>query len=341
MKKVLFWILSVFFFVLCTFFIYNRILELHPDLHAKVASNPNTFFTITTGESIQKVINRLEQDGLIPSAFLLNFYVKARLSDSSVKAGEYRLTEQSPVELLNQFIDGKVHQYRFTIIEGWSFKELSEAIRKNNAIKINLLNVADEARPKYFANKIFVPYQYIDGAFLPDTYFFERGDTDIQILRRAAKASEDFFISAWAKRSVIVDSFFTNKWQVLSLASLVEKESVIDEERAKIAGVFFERLKRNMRLQSDPTVIYAMGDSYKGKIKKKDLRVDHPANTYVNKGIPPAPIAYPGRESIEAVLHPQLNGDLYFVAKGDGSHAFNKTLEGHNADVRKYILDKK
>ena len=298
---------------------------------------PQKTLVINRGESFGALAKRLEQEALIPSAFWFEMYARLHNLERSVKAGEYAIEHLNPAQLLDQLTLGKRIQHRLTIIEGSLFSDVIKALQQNPAVQKDVLNKP----PSEWHTILGVAKQQLDGCLLPDTYFFERGTKDIDILLRAKLAADDYINTVWPNRSVAVTPFLKDQHQAVALASIVEKESVLDRERKKIAGVFFERLDRRMRLQSDPTVIYALGENYTGRLRKKDLRYKHPVNTYVNRGIPESAIGFPSRKSIAAVLHPELTGDLYFVAKGDGSHAFNQTLEQHNADVRKYILNKK
>ena len=186
--------------------------------------------------------------------------------------------------------------------------------------------------------KLGKPELHPEGQFLPDTYAFARGTLDINILSRAHQALNEALLENWSKRSEKLP--LQSPYEALILASIIEKETGKAQERPLIAGVFTKRLKKGMKLQTDPTVIYGMGDNYKGNIRKKDLREDTPYNTYVHKGLTPTPISLAGKAAIHAATHPDEQGYLYFVAKGDGSHYFSKTLKEHNAAVRKYQLKK-
>jgi UPF0755 protein len=251
-----------------------------------------------------------------------------------IAVGEYKISKHdTPTRFLDNLLQGKVIQYALTIIEGWNFKQLLQAIAEDPNLEHELTG-----KPyKEIMAMLGHEDQHPEGRFLPDTYYFPKGESDIDFLSRAYQAMQDFLSTEWQQRAVglAIDS----PYEALILASIVEKETGLASEREAIAGVFMRRLQKNMRLQTDPTVIYGMGDRYQGNIRRRDLERDTPYNTYRRRGLPPTPIAMPGRDAIRATLHPKEGDELYFVSRGDGSHYFSSTLEEHNQAVIKYQLN--
>ncbi len=248
-------------------------------------------------------------------------------------AGEYALRPgMTPRQLFEDMAHSRVVQHRFTIVDGWTFQELREALDKAPDLK----HAAASMGTAQLMQRLGMNDQNPEGRFLPETYAFIRGDSDLDILRRSHAAMQDLLGKAWPRRAP--DLPLDTPYQALILASIVEKETAQPSERARIAGVFVRRLERGMRLQTDPTVIYGMGASYHGNIRKRDLETETPYNTYMHAGLPPTPIALPGKPAIEAALHPAPGKALYFVARGDGTHVFSDTLAQHDQAVRCYQL---
>lgn len=295
-----------------------------------------TTIVIKPGMSFAAITQRLRNKGIIKKPrYGAYFSIYARLTGAArkIKTGEYRVPASlMPKELLALLTSGKTVQYRITIIEGWTFAEMRQAVAAHDAIKHTLKGKS--------AGQIMAALGHADqkaeGMFMPDTYFFPRGATDLSIYQRAYQSMQQFLAKAWTNRAdgIAVDS----PYQALVLASIVQKETAVPAERKRVSGVFTRRLKIGMRLQTDASVIYGIKD-YNGDITSKDLRTDTPYNTYVNSGLPPTPIALPGRASIVAALHPADGDALYFVAKDDGTHKFSATLAEHNRAVRKYQLN--
>lgn len=295
--------------------------------------NKSVDFVIKSGWGLKKITNELSHQGIVSDADY--FTLMAYLSDqgNEVHKGEYTLHPgMQPMEVLTLFVKGQVKQYSFTIIEGWTFKQLLNELK--NAVKLQQelkgLDIPSIMR------KLGYPDRHPEGRFLPDTYFYPLGNSDLDFLKRAYVAMEKALAIEWKNRAPKLP--YKTAYEALIMASIVEKETGDVSERNAIAGVFVRRLNQKMRLQTDPTVIYGMGDNYKGNIRKKDLKNDTPYNTYRRHGLPPTPIAMPGIEAIRAALHPDDGNTLYFVAKGDGSHQFSTTIEGHNKAVRKYQI---
>jgi len=248
-------------------------------------------------------------------------------------AGEYALPPGiTPRELLRRMAAGEVVQHRFTIVDGWTFRQLRLALAAEGGLAQTLPGLADEE----LARRVGIEDGRPEGWFLPETYAWIKGESDLDVLKRAHAAMRKTLDRLWSARAA--DVVLETPYQALILASIVEKETARPEERAQIAGVFMRRLKLRMRLQTDPTVIYGLGAQYDGNIRRRDLETDTPYNTYTREGLPPTPIALPGAAAVEATLHPAPGDALYFVARGDGSHEFSPTLDAHNRAVQKYQL---
>jgi UPF0755 protein len=289
-------------------------------------------FEVAPGSSLKKVGAELADRGVLDHPRILTWYARLRGDATHVHAGEYELEPGlTPRLLLEKLVAGRVYLHQFTIVEGWRFEDLLRALRAQPAIASTDLD--DSAIMAELGDPELAP----EGEFFPDTYKFPRGTSDIDFLRRAHESLRRRLMQAWEGRDE--DISVTTPYEALILASIIEKETALASERRKIAGVFNGRLERGMRLQTDPTVIYGLGQDFDGDLRNRDLAKDTPYNTYTRAGLPPTPIALPGEASIEAAVHPDKSGALYFVATGepDGSHYFSKTLEEHNAAVRRYL----
>ena len=294
--------------------------------------------TVKSGSNLQKVSKELTQKGL--SDFHPYYlYIYGRLVEKShlIKAGEFLILPNTTLpELLEQLIDGQVIQYPLTIVEGLTAQQLIEIVSNDK----RLVSTLENTKLTAVMADINKPDNHGEGEFLPETYYFTAGMTDKEILSRAHQDMTRYLEKAWQNKADKLP--YKTSYEALIMASIIERETGIAEERAEIAGVFVRRLNKGMRLQTDPTVIYGMGEKYKGNIRRKDLRTDTPYNTYTRYGLPPTPIALPSKESIDAALHPAEGKSLYFVATGsEGRHAFSNTLTAHNKAVRKYQLKKK
>lgn len=295
--------------------------------------------TIVPGSSLKAISRQLTEQGIISQPKLFEWYARLQGNAARIQAGEYAITAgMSPAELLAKLTSGKVVQYSFTIVEGWTVNQLLIELAKqpmlthtlSNANNKNLLSLLDVAEPLS---------DNAEGQLLPDTYHYVRGTKDSSLLRRAYVAMQKNLAEQWAQRETGLP--YKTPYQVLIMASIIEKETGNKGEREKISGVFVRRLRKGMRLQTDPTIIYGLGDKYNGNIRRRDLRTDNPYNTYTRGGMPPTPIALPGLAAINATLHPDNDTTLYFVARGDGSHVFSTTLAEHNEAVIKYQLNGK
>lgn len=295
-----------------------------------------THVEIHAGDSFRNVLATLRGAG-IGEGYDLEWQALAMQLGvrSKLRVGEYEIAAgTSPEKLLLQFAEGRVQQYRFTIVEGWNIRELRAALARAPELKHDLADLDDAALMEKLGSAGVHP----EGRFLPETYDYTRGSHDVDLLRRAAKAMDRELAQAWESRDKMLP--LKNAEQALVLASIVEKETAKSEERPRIAGVFIRRLKLGMLLQTDPTVIYGLGSSYDGNIHKRDLLTDTPYNTYTRAGLPPTPIAMPGRAALLAATHPAPGDALYFVARGDGSHVFTSNLADHSRAVAKYQLGK-
>jgi UPF0755 protein len=254
---------------------------------------------------------------------------------SHLQVGEYAITPGlSPRKLIRHLREGVVIQHPFTIVEGWNIRDLRTALDRDT----HLLHKIDRLNDAEVMKKLDRAGDFPEGRFLPETYNFTRGGSDLDILKRAADAMDKKLADVWAQRDK--DIPLKSPDELLTLASIIEKETGRADERPMIAGVFVRRLEIGMRLQTDPTVIYGMGSAYNGNIRKTDLETDTPYNTYTRNGLPPTPIAMPGREALLAAAHPAAGDALYFVARGNGAHYFSATLAEHNAAVAKYQLNR-
>ncbi len=290
---------------------------------------------IRSGMTIENVVTELERKNLLQDGRYLKWYARLTGEANKLKVGEYALEPVlTPIGLLSILTSGRGIQYSFTIIEGWNFAQLLEALEKSPHLKHTLTGL----KPDEVMTALGLDGQPYEGYFLPDTYFFPKDYSDVALLKRSYEAMDQVVTEAWAKREANLP--IKTPQELLTLASIVEKESAIPEERPEIAGVFVRRLQKGMRLQTDPTVIYGLGEKYagNGKIYRSDLQRDTPYNTYTRDGLPPTPIAMPSREAIWAASHPKPGKSLYFVAKGRVSegHQFSNTLEEHNRAVRAY-----
>jgi len=289
--------------------------------------------TVEPGASIKGIARRLEQAGVVRSALYLQIHARLEGLATRLKVGEYRIEPgTTPRTLLDQIVAGQVVQHSLTVVEGWTFKQLRAAMQAHPRLRQTLAGLDDAA----VMARLGYAGQHPEGRFLPETYYFPAGTSDVDFLQRAYRALQRRLQAAWAERAP--DLPLQTPYEALILASIIEKETGLPEERREIAGVFTRRLRKGMRLQTDPTVIYGLGESFDGNLRRADLRRDTPYNTYTRAGLPPTPIALPGPAAIAAAVDPAPGDTLYFVATGDGGHVFSRTLREHNRAVRKYQL---
>ena len=308
--------------------------DMQIQLHAPLNLAADIDFTISPGMSLQAVCKELRRIELMPQAYYLYLEVRLQKKQGQLKAGEYLIKQgTTPLQLLDQFVNGKVEQYAVTLIEGWTFTQIMDEIRKSSHL-MQTLNVTDNMQLMHALNAV---ERNPEGLFFPDTYLFPGNTTDIEFLHRAYVRQQQILNEEWQQRADELP--YNSPYDALIMASLIEKETALAEERPMIAGVFVRRLQKGMPLQTDPTIIYAMADKFNGNLTKEDMSIDSPYNTYLHVGLPPTPIAMAGRESIHAALHPEGGNALYFVAKGGGAHQFSDSLSEHNKAVAKYQLD--
>lgn len=286
---------------------------------------------LAPGASFSQLATRLEQLGILEYPSLLTLYAIMTSQSTKVKAGEYHvLPDSSPLELLKLFTQGKVISYSVTIVEGWRFSDLLRHLSVQKKLQHQLKGLTVSEIMALLGRS----GEHPEGLFFPDSYQYVAGSTDLELLRRALNKMQRVLQEEWQLREENLP--YESAYEALIMASIVEKETGVPEERDQIAGVFVRRLKKGMRLQTDPTVIYGLGSDFSGNLTRKHLRIDTPYNTYLNKGLPPTPIALAGREAIYAALHPAQGSSLYFVARGDGTHFFSDTLEQHKKAVQQY-----
>lgn len=288
-------------------------------------------FSITPGSSLKSIARQLSDAGILDDTW--SFVLLSRLMGvaSSVKAGDYEIAENiSQLELLERITRGDINQSEIRFIEGWTFSQLRQTLDEHPALRHDTRNLTN----REILQLIGATETAAEGLFFPDTYFFARGSSDAAILKRAYRVMQNHLQTAWVERAV--DLPLADPYQALILASIVEKETGREGDRGMVAGVFINRLRLNMLLQTDPTVIYGLGDKFDGNLRKKDLLTDQEYNTYTRRGLPPTPIALPGLASIVAVLNPAKTDALYFVAKGNGESHFSRHLTDHNRAVSKY-----
>jgi UPF0755 protein len=297
-------------------------LDLPPDGHV---------FMLAPGSSGSNIVQQLAAEGFTRPGW--QWKLLMRLDPHVYRSGEYQLRAgMRPRQVLETLASGQVVQYRLTLVEGWTFAQVA-GLLQGNAVLEHPVDLSDPANWPGVLSALDL--EHPEGWFLPETYQFTRGDSDLDILARAHRSMRSELEQAWQDREE--DLPLDSPYELLILASIVEKETGLDSERAEVAGVFVRRLRKGMRLQTDPTVIYGLGDRFDGDIRRRDLEADTPYNTYTRGGLPPTPIAMPGRASLRAAARPADGESLYFVADGKGGHTFSVTLEEHQAAVNKLL----
>jgi len=293
----------------------------------------SSVLTIQPGESLHQVLSRAEARGWLRGASWIGRLAQWQGTDGKIQTGEFRIRDDMTVEeLIQHLATGQVVQYQITIPEGVTLQAAIALLREHPKLTATPADALNATLSSWVS-----PAMSPEGWFLPETWSFSAGNTDAEILGRAHKAMERLLSTLWGSRAR--DLPLASPYEALILASIVERETAEPRERGQIAGVFLRRLLKGMRLQTDPTVIYGLGESYDGNLRRAHLRDSHNSyNTYVIKGLPPTPIALPGEASVRAVFNPDDSNALYFVAKGDGTHAFSASLEEHEENVRRYQL---
>lgn len=298
-------------------------------------AGPSTVVEVQRGDNLRQVAGRLTGQGLLQHPYYLLALALQRGDQGRLKAGEFELTQgMRPVDLLERLTSGRVIQYPITLVEGWTFRQAVESVAADPRFGADLVGKTDAQLMEALGR----PGEHPEGRLFPDTYSFPRRTSGLEVLRRALERMDQVLAEEWEGRQdgLPIDT----PYQALILASIIEKETAQPAERGAIGGVFTRRLQKGMRLQTDPTVIYGLGERFDGNLRREDLREATPYNTYVIDGLPPTPIALAGRAAIRAAVRPEAGDSLYFVARGDGTHSFSRTLEEHNAAVRRYQLGK-
>ncbi len=306
-------------------------------LEQAVSLEEPVLFVVPAGAGYDQVARSLEQTGYIEDSLWMRIHGRLNPEQMRLKAGEYEFTDgMSHLQMIQQMASGDTKQWQIQFIEGWTFSDMRRAIADNQ--RLEKVVTADWTDADIMA-AVGAEGMHPEGRFFPDTYLYTSLETDLDLYRRAFSRMQRVLAQEWENRSE--DLPYDSPYQALIMASIVERETGAPHERDEVAGVFVRRLNKGMRLQTDPTVIYGMGDKYKGRITRQDLRAYTDYNTYRINGLPPTPIALPGREAIHASLHPAAGDTLYFVARGDGTHKFSRTLDEHQQAVREFQLNRR
>lgn len=289
-------------------------------------------FVIKPGSSLRSSAQQMSNAGVPMHPILFELLARLTSQGSKLKAGTFEADAGiTPLGLLNKIVRGEFSQFNFALIEGWTFKQMRQAILHSPYLLHDTANLSDQE----IIARLSTEYTQPEGLFFPDTYLVPKGSSDLDVYRRAFTQLQQHLQIAWQQRDA--DTPLKNPYEALILASIIEKETGLKSDRSMIAGVFVNRLRKGMLLQTDPSVIYGMGEQYQKKIRKRDLSTDTPYNTYTRIGLPPTPIALVGMESLRAALNPAHTDALYFVARGDGSTQFSSSLDEHNRAVDQYI----
>jgi UPF0755 protein len=303
----------------------------HPQVMNAPSNAPVLDLSIEPGSSPKAVAQAIADAGADVSPQLLWLWFRVSGQDRAIKAGSYEISpDMSPRRVLNMLARGEESLKTVTLVEGWTFKQFKQALAKSEALK----NTSQALSDAEIMAQLGRPGMHPEGRFYPDTYTYAKGSTDLAVMQRALKAMDRQLAKVWTQKPPNLP--ISNPDELLTLASIVEKETGRASDRPLIAAVFHNRLKIGMRLQTDPTVIYGLGDSFDGNLRRIDLRTDTPYNTYTRAGLPPTPIAMPGKAALLAAIHPAPSNALYFVAKGDGTSHFSQSLNEHNNAVNKY-----
>lgn len=302
----------------------------HVNADIQLPSTPYKF-SIAQGSSLKNISQQLTDAKILSNPWPFILLSRYKGLQSSIKAGDYTLTDNiSQVALLDYLVKGDIQQHEIKFIEGWTFSQLRKILYEHPAIQNDTIGLSD----KEILQLIGAEETSAEGLFFPDTYYFVKNSSDIDILQRAYRTMQNHLQTAWSTRMEPLP--LETPYEALTLASIVEKETGLESDRAEIAGVFINRLRIGMRLQTDPTVIYGLGDQFDGNLRKKHLQTDQVFNTYTRAGLPPTPIAMPGLSSIQAALNPAETKAIYFVSKGNGESQFSTNLADHNRAVNKY-----
>lgn len=323
--------------IIAGYFYYQS--ELKVPLNLSVSGSESSFIIeIQSGDSLNKVLAKLTKQQVLSSSWIARIYSKEKGLANKIKVGEFALnTGMTIPELFDLITSNQQIQYTIQFIEGTTFRDIQKVLAAQPKLRRLLDNKTDAEILEIL--EVAPSVVHLEGQFYPDTYSYHKNDTDVAILKRAHKRLQEILNDEWQMRQENLK--LKTPYEALILASIVEKETGVPDERSQIAGVFLRRLEKNMRLQTDPTVIYGLGERYKGNLKRKHLQEHTDYNTYRIKGLPPTPIAMVGQAAIHATLHPLDGHSLYFVAKGDGTHHFSATIKEHNQAVRKYQLKRR
>ena len=301
-------------------------------LYRPLPVNETTMIEIEKGYGLNQVIDRLNEQELVNRPLILKGYVKVFKRSDDIKAGEYLISKtNNAIQLIQKISEGSVYYHQIRLREGSTINELIDLFKNNDALKKDK-NFEDKNKIR---SNLGLEINSLEGMFHPDTYNYIKGDSYLDILKRSNLKHQKILNELWSQRKIGLP--FNNSYEALILASIIEKEGT---EKKQIAGVFVRRLKLKMKLQSDPTIIFALGDEYDGDIKSSHIKMKHPYNTYYIQGLPPGPIGLVSESSIEAALNPEEGNSLFFVSKGDGTHYFSDTLEEHNQAVQRFLLNK-
>jgi len=288
-------------------------------------------FQVTPGQTLRAAAREVAAAGVAIDPWLLVILGKALRVETSIKAGSYEISRGvSPFDLLSKLTRGDVTQTEIAFIEGWTFRQMRERLDAHPDLRHDSKGLPDAE----IMRLIGAPEDAAEGLFFPDTYLFAKQGRDLDVLLRAYRTMQRHLAQEWASRAGGLP--YANAYQALTMASIVEKETGRDQDRPLVAAVFVNRLRQGMLLQTDPTVIYGLGEKFDGNLRRRDLQGDTPYNTYTRVGLPPTPIAMPGLASLQAALHPPASQAIYFVARGDGSSQFSRTLDEHNQAVNRY-----
>lgn len=306
------------------------VFQVKDELERPLGIDEETLYQVSSGASLRRVLTDFESRGWIGDARIHEVWLRFQ-EVTGIQRGEYLLRPDETTEMaIRRMIAGDKVMRSVQLIEGWNFRQFRRAIAANEYITHSLTDLSDGE----VIARLGLDIEHPEGWFFPDTYLFERGTTDVELLRQAHRQLVAELELAWAQRSENLP--FDTPYEALIMASIIERETGVPYERPEIAGVFTRRLEQGMRLQTDPTVIYGMGDAYQGRITRTNLQTDTPYNTYTRHGLPPTPIANPGRGALRAAVNPAEGTSLFFVARGDGSHIFSDTYAEHNAAVQQF-----
>lgn len=305
-------------------------------LNSPIVLEEPVTFEVPAGSSFDAIARSMESKGLVTDSFWLRLYGRVYPEQTRIKTGEYEFRDgETTKDMLDAMVAGRVKTWSIQFIEGTTFSDLRDVLASN----AQLAKVTTDWSAEQIMTTLGAEGEHPEGRFFPDTYLFTSQAGDLDMLRRAYEKMNQVLAQEWAARADGLP--YKSAYEALIMASIVERETGAPEERDEVAGVFVRRLQKGMRLQTDPTVIYGMGDLYKGRIGRKDLQAATPYNTYRINGLPPTPIALAGREAIHAALNPAEGDTFYFVAKGDGTHQFSRTLAEHQKAVRAYQLQRR